>query len=78
MTTKASEIVLAVATSASELRLWGRAPTLVRIHPLDAEVVIAEQWPEVPDPELLTKLMGLDVVLDEETRIGEPVAEFAP
>ena len=73
----AGELVDAISRSAADLKLHGRCPVRVRIHPLDVEVIAAEFGPRVPDGRMV-RFMGLKVVEDDHTRLGEPVAEFDP
>lgn len=73
----ASDIIAATHRSMAELRVHGREPVLIRIHPLDMETVIAEHAPGSAR-EAATSFLGLRVELDEAVRLGEPVAEWEP
>lgn len=76
--TAAGEIADAVHRSSCELRALGRTPVRVRMHPLDAEVLLAYHFPHLAGRRRRRwwRFNGLTVVEDEATRIGEPVAEF--
>lgn len=75
--TPAGEVIDAILKSAAELRVHLREPVRVRMHPLDSELLLAQQCPSGKCGRMV-RFMGLDVVEDEAVRIGEPVAEFDP
>jgi hypothetical protein len=68
------EIIQTAQLSITELRLHGREPTRIRVHPLDAETLIAARSPE-HSSSALEMLLGIPVELDSAARLGEPVAE---
>lgn len=74
----AGELVDAISRSAADLKVHGRHPVRVRMHPLDSELLIAEHLPGEAKAGRVWRFMGLEVVEDDTTRLGEPVAEFDP
>lgn len=72
------ELVDAISRSAADLKVHGRCPVRVRMHPLDSELLIAEHLPGEARRGRMWRFMGMDVIEDETTRLGEPVAEFDP
>jgi hypothetical protein len=55
--------------------MHGREAVRLRMHPLDAETIVADYDPAKSGKPLLM-LMGLEVIEDDAARLGEPVAEF--
>lgn len=74
----AADIVRAANASAAELRRAGHEPVRYRMHPLDAELIVAARNPEKASTHRLRTFTGLPVIYDENLRLGEPVAEFEP
>lgn len=68
------ELLQATHKSIVELRSMGRIPIRIRMHPLDAETIIAMRFPQHANKPL-SLLFNLEVVTTE-ARLGEPVAEF--
>ena len=69
-----TEIVTHVARSIALVRARGYRPTGVRLHHLDAELVIAEHDP-ASALQPLTRLLDLPVTVDDEVPIGAPFVE---
>lgn len=71
------ELVDAISRSAADLKLHGRKPVAVRMHPLDAETLFAEHFPDTRRGRMW-RFMGMQVIEDDDHRLGEPCAEFDP
>lgn len=79
MSTTAHDLAWAAKQSMDELRKHGREPWRIRLHPLDAETIIADRFPEAArDGYRLDRFMGLRVIIDSGHHLGEPMAEFKP
>lgn len=73
----AGELVDAISRSANDLKLHGRFPINVRMHPLDAELLMAAHFPDTRQRGRW-RFMGMQVLEDDTHRLGEPTAEFDP
>lgn len=73
--TLARHLIGSAGESVRELRRYGRTAVRIRMNPLDAEAIVAGLFPDVSQVDWLC-VLDLPVVMDEATRLGEPVAEF--
>ena len=69
------ELLEATQRSIAQMRSLGYNPTRIRMHPLDAETIIAMRKPELANKRL-NRLFDLEVIVTYEARLGEPVAEY--
>lgn len=75
--TLARHLIGSAGASVTELRRYGRKAVRIRMHPLDAEAIVAGLFPEIDYSVDWLCVLDLPVVKDEAVRMGEPVAEFS-